>query len=169
MAEQAAATTGTGGMFGTNFKWDDLTKMLGGFMKKPENQKMIMKMIEPLTQVYDPRTSKMVGGVGTGMLRAGSAIINEEEVGKTAAAQALREQVYNQKRLEQQQEILKLLAGQQAGQQAGGPVPSRLAGAGGAGWGFGLGGQQFPDRSSSRLAPTETDQQRRYKMAQGGY
>ena len=163
MAEQAAATTGTGGMFGTNFKWDDLTKMLGGFMKKPENQRMIMEMVKPWTQVHDPRTNKMVGGVGTGMLDAGSALINREEVGKVAEAQALREQLYNQKRLEQNQNILKLLAGRQAGQAQGKPV-SQL------GWGFGLGGQSFPDGTSDRLAAsTETEQQRRYKMAQGGY
>ena len=100
MAEQAAAMTGasagSGGMFGTNFKWDDLTKMLGGFMKKPENQRMIMEMVRPMTQRFDPRTGKMVGGVGTGMLDAGSALINREETGKTAAAQAQRQQLYNQ-------------------------------------------------------------------------
>jgi len=166
MAEQAAATTGTGGMFGTNFKWDDLTKMLGGFMKKPENQRMIMEMVRPMTQRFDPRTGKMVGGVGTGMLDAGSALINREEVGKVAANQALREQLYKQKQLEQNQEILKLLAGQRAGASAGGQPKSTSQ----LGWGFGLGGQSFPDGTSDRLAaPTETEQQRRYKMAQGGY
>jgi len=164
MAEQAATTTGTGGMFGTNYKWDDLTKMLGGFMKKPENQRMLMEMVRPMTQRFDPRTGKMVGGVGTGMLDAGSALINREEVGKTASAQALREQLYSQKRLDQDQEILKLLAGQRAGGQGQAQPTSQL------GWGFGVGGQQFPDGSSSRLAaPVETEQQRRYKMAQGGY
>jgi len=135
--------------------------MLGGFMKKPENQRMIMEMVRPMTQKFDPRTGKMVGGVGTGMLDAGSALINREEVGKTAAAQAQREQLYNQQRLAQQQEILKLMAGQNKASQA---PTSQL------GWGFGIGGQQFPDGTSDRLAaPTETEQQRRYKMAQGGY
>ena len=158
MAEQATATaTGAGG-----FNWDGLMGMLGGFMKKPENQRMIMEMVRPMTQRFDPRTGKMVGGVGTGMLDAGSTLINREETGKTAAAQALREQVYNQKKLEQQQEILKLLAGQQSQAQPQGQT-SQLGSS--AGWGFGLGGQQFPDGSSSR----ETEQQRRYKIAQGGY
>ena len=106
MAEQAAATTGTGGMFGTNFKWDDLTKMLGGFMKKPENQRMIMEMVRPMTQRFDPRTGKMVGGVGTGMLDAGSTLINREEVGKTAAAQAQRQQLYNQQLMDMYKQMM---------------------------------------------------------------
>ena len=150
-------------MFGTNYKWDDLTKMLGGFMKKPENQRMLMEMVRPMTQRFDPRTGKMVGGVGTGMLDAGSTLINREEVGKTAAAQAQRQQLYNQ----QLMQMYKQMMGGGQDQQVPARPTSQLGG--GAGWGFGLGGQQFPDGSSSRLAPTETDQQRRYKMAQGGY
>ena len=119
MAEQAAATTGTGGMFGTNFKWDDLTKMLGGFMKKPENQRMIMEMVRPMTQRFDPRTGKMVGGVGTGMLDAGSTLINREEVGKTAAAQAQRQQLYNQQLMNMYKQMM-------GGQKQPAPIASML-------------------------------------------
>ena len=119
MAEQAAATTGTGGMFGTNFKWDDLTKMLGGFMKKPENQRMIMEMVRPMTQRFDPRTGKMVGGVGTGMLDAGSTLINREEVGKTAAAQAQRQQLYNQ-------QLMNMYKHMMGGQRQPAPIASML-------------------------------------------
>ena len=119
MAEQAAATTGTGGMFGTNFKWDDLTKMLGGFMKKPENQRMIMEMVRPMTQRFDPRTGKMVGGVGTGMLDAGSTLINREEVGKTAAAQAQRQQLYNQQLMDMYKQMM-------GGQRQPAPIASML-------------------------------------------
>jgi hypothetical protein len=153
-----AATTTAAGMEG--FKWGDLSKMLGGFMKKPENQRMIMELVKPMTQRYDPRTGKMVGGVGTGMLDAGSTIVNREEVGKTAAAQAQRDLFYKKQLLE--------LLGQRGGQpqaqaQA---VPATGPGSGsGLGWGFGLSsqGQQFPDGSS----PRQTEQQRLFSLAQG--
>jgi hypothetical protein len=94
MVEQEAAT-GMG-----NFKWDDLTKMLGGFLKKPENQRMMMDFIKPMTQKYDPRTGKMVGGMGTSALDTTSAMINREQVGKTAQAQAIREQLYRKQLLQ---------------------------------------------------------------------
>ena len=114
MAETtAAATTGVGG-----FKWDDLTKMLGGFMKKPENQRMIMDMIKPMTQRYDPRTGQMIGGVGTGMLEGASNLINREEVGKTAAAQAQREQLYKM-------QLLKLLGRKEQPQQQPAMLPGQ--------------------------------------------
>ena len=152
MVEQEAAT-GMG-----NFKWDDLTKMLGGFLKKPENQRMMMDFIKPMTQKYDPRTGKMVGGMGTSALDTTSAMINREQVGKTAQAQAIREQLYRK-------QLLQALTGRQdAGWgQKQNPTPAPTSELKGAGWGFaplGMGGQQFPGG--------ETEQQRLFKLAQGG-
>jgi hypothetical protein len=139
----------------TDFKWGDLSKMLGGFMKKPENQRMIMELVRPMTQRYDPRTGQMVGGVGTGMLDAGSTIINREEVGKTAAAQAQRELFYKQ-------QLLKML-GQGSGQQQALPATGPGSSSG-LGWGFGLGGQQFPDGRNTQVMqdPQAVERRRAY-------
>ena len=87
-----------------------------------------MEMVRPMTQRFDPRTGKMVGGVGTGMLDAGSTLINREEVGKTAAAQAQRQQLYNQQLMNMYKQMMgaqghstsgasTLLAPDQGGQQ----------------------------------------------------
>jgi len=108
MGETAKTAASPGG-----FNWDGLMKMLGGFMKKPENQRMIMDFVRPMTQQFDPRTGKMVGGIGTGMLDGASNLINREEVGKAAQAQALREQLYKKNQMAMLQ---KLLTGQQPAQ-----------------------------------------------------
>jgi len=158
MSEQATAqSAGSGGL-----NWGNLMEMLGGFMKKPENQRMIVEMVKPLTQRFDPGTGRMVGGIGTGMLDAGSAIINREEVGKTASAQALREQLYNQQRLAQQKQLIDLYTKQLAGQvQPAQGTSSQL------GWDSNLMSDFL--RGTAPRETAETDQQRRFKMAQGGY
>ena len=126
-----------------------------------------MEMVRPMTQRFDPRTGKMVGGVGTGMLDAGSTLINREEVGKTAAAQAQRQQLYNQ----QLMQMYKQMMGGGQDQQVPARPTSQLGG--GAGWGFGLGGQQWGGNEAGLGdiggSPRRTPEQVAYERSQGRY
>ena len=96
------------------FKWGDLTKMLGSkpvknWLSSPANQRMIAEFGQAL--------SMRNGKQGTGSMMAGAAsnMINREEVGKTAAMQAKRKQLYNQQLMQIYKQMMS--GGQQAGTQ----------------------------------------------------
>jgi hypothetical protein len=87
------------------FKWGDLTKMLGSkpvkdWLSSPANQRMIADMGQAL--------SMRNGKQGTGSMLAGAAsnMINREEVGKAAAAQALRKQLWNKQLMEMYKQMM---------------------------------------------------------------
>jgi hypothetical protein len=119
---------------GQGFKWNDLTKMLGSpavkdWLSSPANQRMIADFGQAL--------SMKNGKQGTGSMMAGAAsnMINREEVGKAAAMQAKRKQLYNQQLMQIYKQMMG--GGQQAGgQQTQAAVPtSRLSGEN---WGLGF-------------------------------
>ena len=104
-----------GSLFGFNF--GDLTKMLGSkpvksWLSSPANQRMIADFGRAL--------SMRNGKEGTGSLMAGAAsnMINREEVGKAAAAQAERRQLYNQQLMEVYKQMM-------AGQRTAAKLPGQ--------------------------------------------
>jgi hypothetical protein len=115
------------------FNFGDLTKMLGSpavknWLSSPSNQRMIADFGQAL--------SMRNGKQGTGSMMAGAAsnMINREQVGLAGKEQALRKQLYDQKRMAQMDEMLKLLAGRRQQPQAAAPT-SRLSGEN---WGLGF-------------------------------
>jgi hypothetical protein len=92
------------------FNFGDLTKMLGSpavknWLSSPSNQRMIADFGQAL--------SMRNGKQGTGSMMAGAAsnMINREQVGLAAKEQALRKQLYDQKRMAQMEQMIKMLSG----------------------------------------------------------
>lgn len=81
------------------FKWGDLTKLLGGFFKKPENQRMLTDIGYALSAKYDPRTGRIMEGPGAQLSKGVGGLINREQVAGVAEQQALREQALREQQL----------------------------------------------------------------------